>query len=198
MWEFNANKQFEEVNLDNIIGVKDGDEFRWGAKQNYNVRVFSCFHQITCVGYAFSEIRKKLKQEFKDKSGKELGALRKQGIEVSEDYHFNMFAYVGDTTTQVFEVHPWLFNYPVIITECTFLTLDEIERAEKTGHTHWHHLLPIILAHPEVTFILIHFSLRYSDVEVMDFFKNLATRDENPVDLHNVVIFVGAHAEGKM
>ena len=40
---------------------------------------------MTSVGYCFFEKRKRLKDEFKGKSGRELGQLRKDGVELNEE-----------------------------------------------------------------------------------------------------------------
>ena len=39
---------------------------------------------------------------------------------------------------------------------------------------HWEELRPYVCAHPEVMFVLIHFSLRYTDAEVLAFFRTEA------------------------
>jgi ribonuclease Z len=83
-----------------------------------------------------------------------------------------LFAYLGDTRISVFERNPWLFDYPVVITECTFLDDDQLKRAAQVGHTVWNQLAPVVAAHPNTLFVLIHFSLRHSDREVLDFFQH--------------------------
>jgi len=189
-WELNLNQSLDDMSLcAKLVPVQVGDEFRWGKKDLYTVKVFKCFHEVPCVGYAFSENRYRLKEEYRNLPGKELGQLRKENVQINEEYQVNLFVYIGDTSTQVFEENPWLFSYPVIVTECTFF-MDERDRAQQTGHTHWEDLKPYILAHPSTRFVLIHFSLRYKEQEVLDFFTNL-TQGEDPLDLSNVVIFVG-------
>jgi hypothetical protein len=105
-----------------------------------------------------------------------------------------------------------------------------MERAERDGHIHWNSLQDIVLAHPDNTFVLIHFryesshqhsvlllvshccgpptepgsflrvaresSLRYKERTIHQFFDDLATREENPLPLDNVVVFVGECNEG--
>jgi hypothetical protein len=106
-----------------------------------------------------------------------------------------------------------------------------MERAERDGHIHWNSLQDIVLAHPDNTFVLIHFryasshsilffswsliaagrqlnlgsvscallrlsSLRYKERTIHQFFDDLTTREENPLPLDNVVVFVGECNEG--
>ncbi|GAA5084985.1 MBL fold metallo-hydrolase [Nocardia iowensis] len=160
-----------------LHGVRGNDEFTFG-RRGHHVRVVQCEHKVPCVGYAFSERRKSLLPEFEllrnRLPGAEFGRLmagkRKAGQAVEQETRHQLFAYLGDTHVTVFERNPWLFDYPVIITECTFLHDTELRRADTVGHTVWSRLRPIIEAHPNNLFILIHFSLRHSDREIAEFF----------------------------
>jgi len=96
---------------------------------------------------------------------------RDEGITVDEEVLRPMFAFLGDTHVNVFQRNPWLFDYPVIITECTYLDDSQRERADLVGHTVWSQLRPVVEAHPETLFVLTHFSLRHSDQEVLTFFR---------------------------
>eukprot|EP01104_Vermistella_antarctica_P010943 TRINITY_DN2977_c0_g1_i2.p3 TRINITY_DN2977_c0_g1~~TRINITY_DN2977_c0_g1_i2.p3 ORF type:complete len:125 (-),score=29.47 TRINITY_DN2977_c0_g1_i2:102-476(-) len=111
--------------------------------------------------------------------------MRKRGVDVTYEEKTHMFVFCGDTTHRVFEQNSDLFNYPVIVTECSFLEDDLESNAERTKHTLWKHLKPVIVAHPEVTFVLIHFSLRHSNKDILDFFRKQ--------DLPNIIPFVPDH-----
>jgi ribonuclease Z len=69
----------------------------------------------------------------------ELGKLRREGHELNEIYYHPLFVYMGDTHIDVFKKNPFIFNYPTIIVECTFLGDDpELkQRAERDGHIIW-------------------------------------------------------------
>lgn len=178
-----------------LRGVESGDTFTFGKRDAWQVRVVRCLHKVPCVGYCFAERQTRYlpdiearrvelfaagaQQEF----GKWLAAQRKAGVIVQEEFFAPRFAFVGDTSPDVFAREPWLFDYPVIITECTFLDDAQRERAHAAGHTLWSELRPIIAAHPEHTFVLVHFSLRHSDREVIEFFG----RPENRLD--NIVLW---------
>lgn len=177
-----------------LNGVESGMKISLTGKQNQDkvVEVFNCYHSVACVGYGFSQVKKKIKPEFVGVEGKQLGLLRKQGIQIDLLYESPMFAFMGDTTAQFYQDHVELeaqgkeniFRFPLIITECTFLgTLeDDEQRADKTKHTFWPHLKSIVLSHPNTTFVLIHFSHRYSEKDIRNFF----VRENVP----NVVPFV--------
>ncbi|MEV4224236.1 MBL fold metallo-hydrolase [Nonomuraea sp. NPDC049725] len=170
-----------------LHGVAGGDEFGFG-RRGHRVRVVECEHKVPCVGYAFSERVKALRPEYEELRrslaergrGAEFGRLmareREKGVEVDALTTRPLFAYLGDTHVRVFERNPWLLDYPVVITECTFLEDGELERADRVGHTVWSRLRPIVEANPRTLFVLIHFSLRHSDREVLEFFRRQRER----------------------
>jgi hypothetical protein len=76
-----------------------------------------------------------------------------------------------------------IFSAPIILIECTYLEESLSQEAERRGHVVWTFLRPIIAQHflssspvsasPHSTsFVLIHFSLRYSDEEIVSFFMD--------------------------
>lgn len=77
-----------------------------------------------------------------------------------------------------------------MIVECNFLdaagmTVEESNaEATKRGHTSWDQLKRFVRAHPDVTFVLCHWSKRYSDEDVRSYFA------EKERDLSNVVLWL--------
>ncbi|WP_190232903.1 MBL fold metallo-hydrolase [Streptomyces avicenniae] len=169
-----------------LHGVRQGDEFTFGRGRRHHVRVVECVHKVPCVGYAVSEVGKALLPEYEElrrslagqgrggEFGRLVAARRKAGVAVEQEVRRPLFAFLGDTHVSVFARNPWLFAYPVIITECTFLHDSERERADRVGHTLWSDLRPVVEAHRHTLFVLTHFSLRHSDREVLDFFAREA------------------------
>eukprot|EP01006_Ploeotia_vitrea_P003218 TRINITY_DN112255_c0_g1_i1.p1 TRINITY_DN112255_c0_g1~~TRINITY_DN112255_c0_g1_i1.p1 ORF type:complete len:301 (-),score=21.61 TRINITY_DN112255_c0_g1_i1:973-1875(-) len=181
-----------------LVGITDGQVLTITRKtQEYTVRCFKCYHAVPCVGYAFSEKRSRLKEEYKNIPGKELAQLRKSGTEISETYYAPLFVYVGDTHPKVFTENEWLFEYPVIITECTFAadeSGDIPERCVRDGHTRWSELEPFVAAHPDTKFVLIHFTLRTKAKELLKFFETVSQEK----GYNNVIPFANDQHEGKV
>lgn len=185
----------DKANSYHLTGVQGGDTFFFGSKNQYQVKVVECIHKVPCVGYCFSEkkttllpeiaaLQKKMLAEDQAKEfGKLLAEKRSAGIPIQEETYAPLIAFIGDTHPSVFEKNPWLFEYPNIVTECTFLDDKERERANSAGHTLWSDLKPIVASHPQSLFVLMHFSLRHSDKEIIEFFS----REEN--FLENLVIW---------
>lgn len=155
-----------------IIGVKPNDIFP--IKDNYYIKVYNLEHNVPTRGYGIFRIKQKLKEEYIGLSGKEIVELRKNGTEVTREIHEPVLTYICDTTINPLKTNENLLIFPHLLVECTFLIssddrhADEIENAK---HIHWDHLLPIVKAHPEITFHLIHFSARYDDEEIDQFFQ---------------------------
>lgn len=164
-----------------IIGVKEGltHELMLGSKK-FVMTVYKCDHSIDCFAYGFAEIVRSLKDEFKGLSGKELGNLRKSGTIIEEYKSMPRFIYVGDTSETVYENNPIIFEYPIIIAECTFLHVDHLESAKATKHSHYLTLVPYIKMHPECKFILYHFSLRYKPKQIKEFFETNVSQNVYP------------------
>ena len=142
-------------------------------KKQYGLEIFKCFHQVPCVGYGVYEIRQKLKEEYKNLKGKEIGELKSKGVEITYNYYDKFICYLGDTSAQIFgEGWDKIAEYRNIVIECTFIKEDDLEQADKTNHIHWKSIEPIIDKYKDNTFILIHFSQRYDNSELVEFFEN--------------------------
>ncbi|KAH3756075.1 beta-lactamase superfamily domain [Pelomyxa schiedti] len=149
--------------------------------RRFNLEIFRCEHTVPSVGYGLCEMRPKLKAEYSSLDGPALGALRKTGVAVTEPQPHRIICFLGDTHhsallaagLRVDATAPkvGLSLYPVIVVECSYFLKENSDSAESAKHIHWDALLPFVLANPEITFVLIHFSLRYSDTEIAEFFK---------------------------
>jgi ribonuclease Z len=158
-----------------LRGVSDGESFLLQKPKNIRVRVASMDHSVATVGYGISRVRNKLRDEFKHLSGAEIAKVRKEQ-EVSEEVEERLFFFCGDTTPAVFARSEWILSYPAVVCECSFLFDEDEKKAAASKHTLWRDLLPVILAHPNTRFILIHFSMRYDKQTIRNFFA----RDEIP------------------
>lgn len=142
-------------------------------KSPFDVDVIICDHGIPTLSYCFSLIKHKLKEEYVGMSGKEIGSLRKSGIDVTHEVSVPSFAFICDTSIAVLENFPNIVGrFPIVIIECTFLYPEELPNAIATKHIHWQQLKPYVLSNPSTLFVLIHFSLRYKEDEILQFFAN--------------------------
>lgn len=152
-------------------------------KNNILTKAYNLDHNIPCRGYGLLSQKSKLKSQYASCAKEEIIKLKKDKVEITEIKEEFILAYLTDTTIKVFDVYPELLQYKYIMIECTFLPVNadklqkEIELAQESKHTHWNFLYPIIQSHPQITFILIHFSHRYTDQELQQFKNNIQEKN---------------------
>lgn len=147
-------------------------EFHVQQGRQFHVKTVSCCHRIDCLGYSIFEKKFRLKQEYKSLSGREIGSLHRQGVTVKEAVLDPVVCFLGDTTHKIFDTHPEiLHDHRIIILECTFLHEQDLDRAAETTHMHWKYLEPVVRSHPDTFFVLIHFSLKYKSLEILQTFS---------------------------
>lgn len=151
-----------------ITGLIPGQEVDLN-KEGYFVRVYDMHHNVPTRGYGICQRRKKLNTLFSGLHWKELTELKKSGVDINVYEEHKMIAYVLDTNIKCFETNPDLLKYKFVMVECTFFQYECEENFEY--HIHWKQLYPIIKNNPDVHFILIHFSMRYTWDEIGDFFE---------------------------
>jgi ribonuclease Z len=161
--------------------TRPGEEirFRQGGTE-YVVRTLRMEHRIPCLGYSIFKMRSQLKDEYIGMPGREIGRLRKEGVDVTVSYEEPLICFLGDTTAAVFSHHPEILSqHKVIVVECSFIDTESLPRAEKTKHMHWNSLKPHVEAHPDTFFVLTHFSLKYSALSLRYFFQEQQKRYGN-------------------
>lgn len=162
--------------LDEILLPK---ECYSGSPTPIGVQVFEAPHKagVPAVSYGLYRAKKRLKPEYKMLPKNELGALLRDDVSITEPYNEGILFYTGDVTIQLLRSR-WrdiLPKYKYIIHECTFFgppssKLDDASR--KKGHTHYAQLHPFVCSFPETTFICVHWSLRYSKDDILEFFRD--------------------------
>lgn len=114
--------------------VKPGDTISIGGNQV--LRPFRSVHVTPTLGWSCGEVRKKLKPEFQSKTSNEMVALKKAGIEISEEVFASKWAVTSDTMIEVFDLNPFLKDVPELMIECTFVKPEQVEKAKEFGHIH--------------------------------------------------------------
>ena len=130
-------------------------------------------HRVPTAGYLFSEIRRKLKDEFLDLSGERIAALRAAGTEVTRRVETPLLAYPGDCGAAIFEAAPELFGARVLLIECSFLLPEDRDRARVYEHLHLEDFLERADAFQNEVIVLTHFSQRYRPAEIREALRSL-------------------------
>ena len=160
-----SHTKFTPISSDTIYSFINGTD-------SWHVNQIKCYHGIESIGFGFSIIKKKLKQDYLQLNGKEIKLLKDSGTEIIEKKLEKIFVFLGDTNKTILSDES-IYLYKTIIIECSYIYDDkeEIKLAKLNKHMHWNDLEDKVKEHSHVQFILIHFSMRYTTKEINDFFK---------------------------
>jgi len=160
-----ACQRLEHIDYDlEIVPVSPGD--RWRLRNDLELTVLPGRHRVPTVGYLFSEVRHKLREELAGKEGPEIAALRAAGVEVTRPERLPLLAYPGDCSSEIFEVVPELFGARVLLLECSFLFPEDRDRAREYGHIHLDDVIEHAARFQNEAVVLTHFSQRYTPSEI--------------------------------
>mmetsp|Transcript_16396 Transcript_16396/g.37946 ORF Transcript_16396/g.37946 Transcript_16396/m.37946 type:complete len:332 (+) Transcript_16396:184-1179(+) len=160
--------------------MPDEEIFFTQGGNKFVARTLNMDHRIPCLGYNIFKLRSRLKSEYIGLPSREIGQLRKAGVEITRVEEEPYLCFMGDTTTKVFEDYPEILNQnSTVIVECSFIDEKSRQRAETTKHTHWDDLQPYVASHPGTMFVLIHFSLKYSTLTLRRFFQEQQVMYDN-------------------
>lgn len=132
-------------------------------------------HSVTAYGYILYSLNHRLKLQYQNLPKTVLHWLKLQNVEITESYFSPLLSYLTDTSIHGFRsvFHngvPSNLNF----VECTFLTNDPSFDVDNKKHIDWPRLSEEIILYPQVSFVLIHFSTRYTDQDIVDFFQHLS------------------------
>ena len=163
-----------------VRGVASGEELRFG--RTHFVRGHTAPHRVAARGYEFIERRHKLRDEFAGATREEIGRLRREKVQVDEEYRWPILFYTGDTDRGLLENCDALFEAEVLMIECSFLTEGHQDRAARYRHIHIDDIADFADRFENRLIVLTHFSRRYSRDEIRD-----AVRRRLPAHLHERV-----------
>jgi len=159
------------------------------------------FRQLPRKSYALISLVQPTKKHATVKAAKARGEEINESVPVPEQPRL---AFVLDTTIEalIHEKSPTaerILQCPVIMIECSYLEDSKEQEAVKRGHVWWGGLLPFIVrwAGHGKTWVLVHFSLRYSDEAILGFFEDPNTSrvnltDKDPSRPPDVVLWLDA------
>ncbi len=147
-----------------IVPASPGERF--GLRNDLELTILPGRHRVPAVGYLFSEVRHKLRDELAGRSGAEIAALRASGVEVTRREQIPLLAYPGDCGAEIFEACPELFHARVLLLECSFLLPEDRDRAREYAHIHLDDILERAERFENEAIVLTHFSQRYTPDEI--------------------------------
>ncbi len=135
-------------------------------RRDLELRVLPGRHRVPTVGYLFSEVRRKLREDLAGRSGPEIAALRESGVEVTRREEIPLLAYPGDCGPEIFEAVPELYRAKVLLIECSFFAPEDVGRAHAYGHLHVSDFVERADLFQNEFVVLTHFTMRSSLEEI--------------------------------
>jgi ribonuclease Z len=133
------------------------------------VRPFKSFHRVPSQGYSIWSRRSKLKAAYQDLPGADLGRLRREGVDISDEVEVAEVAFSGDSLIDIVDHEEVVRTARLLILEVTFL--DEkvgVKKARAQGHVHLDELIARADRLQNEAILLTHFSARYGPREIKD------------------------------
>jgi ribonuclease Z len=147
-----------------IVPSKPGDRVQ--LRNDLELTVLPGRHRVPSVGYLFSEVKQKLREEFAGMAGEDIAKLRSRGTVVTRREEVPLLAYPGDCGADIFDAAPELFRARVLLLECSFLWPEDRDRAHEYGHIHIDDLIARAALFQNEALVLTHFSQRYRPEEI--------------------------------
>jgi ribonuclease Z len=149
-----------------VVPAEPGDRVRLRA--DLELTVLPGRHRVPTVGYLFSEVKHKLRDEFAGLAGTDIARLRADGTAVTRREEVPLLAYPGDCGADIFDAAPELFRARVLLLECSFLWPEDRERASEYAHIHLDDLVSRASLFQNEAVVLTHFSQRYRPEEIRE------------------------------
>jgi ribonuclease Z len=141
-----------------IVPMRAGEEYT--IKPNHIVRAFQTRHTRDSIGFTFIEQRRKLRSEYREKTGQELVELKKQGITIDVPLEIPIATYLGDTSYVDYSQLDYVANSRILITECTFFQDEHVDRADAGRHIHIEEFVPLLERMHNEHIIITHLTQR--------------------------------------
>ncbi|MCA1581735.1 MAG: hypothetical protein LC796_10180 [Acidobacteria bacterium] len=135
-------------------------------RRDLELRILPGRHRVPTVGYLFSEVRRKLREDLAGRSGPEIAALRESGAEVTRREEIPLLAYPGDCGPEIFDAVPELYGAKVLLIECSFFAPEDVGRAHAYGHLHISDFTERADLFQNEFVVLTHFTMRSSVEEI--------------------------------
>lgn len=142
-------------------------------RNDLELKVLPGRHRVPAVGYLFSEVKRKLREEFLGLPGEEIAALRSKGTEVTRREETPLLAYPGDCGPAIFDAAPELFHARVLLIECSFVKPEDRGRARDYEHLHLEDFFERAGLFQNEVIVLTHFSQRYRVEEIRGALRSL-------------------------
>jgi len=142
-----------------IVGLEAGDRVEVG--RGLAVEAFATPHVVASLGYHLLRRRERLAERFRGLPRAEIIRLRQEGEAICDTVEDVRLSYCGDSAPSVFELEPRLYESPVLLVECTFMTPELRDKGLLYGHLHLEDLAERADRFRNESIVLHHLSRRH-------------------------------------
>ncbi len=122
-----------------IVGLNPGDRVEVG--RGLTIETFATDHVVPSLGFHLLRRRRKLRVEYRERSGEELAKLRAERVEIDRECEEVWLSYCGDTGPDVWRLAPRLAQSRLLMIECTFLGEEVRQHGSVYKHLHFDDLV---------------------------------------------------------
>lgn len=159
--------------LNTVINpVSPGDEIP--IRKGLKVKALRTYHGVTSVGWAVEQTTNKLKAEFCGLAGQEIGRLRREGTQVTDEATSTMLVIPGDTKIDFLLRDEHARKAKVLVHEVTYWdnTLSSVEACRRYGHVHVDEMIEHCDKFEGEALVLVHRSMKYPRSQVEQILKD--------------------------
>jgi len=159
--------------LNTVINpMHHGDEVL--IRKGLKVKALRTYHGVPSVGWAVEQTTSKLKAEFQGLEGQEIGRLRREGTEVTDDVTGTMLVVPGDTKIDFLLREEHARKAKVLVHEVTYWdnTLSSVEGCRRYGHVHVDEMIEHCDKFEGEALVLVHRSMKYPRSQVEQILKD--------------------------
>lgn len=137
-----------------------GDVFE--LQRDLEARAIRTVHRVPSLAYLVSRVTQKLKAEFQGRPGSEIGALKAEGVDITEAQRTPLICVTGDTQIEFLLDNDEARKAQILVHEVTaWDARRSVAQIREWGHTH----VEEMIAHAEKfegeALVLVHRSLRH-------------------------------------
>lgn len=157
-----------------LVPLAPGDRVEVG--RDLAIEAFRTVHVLPSLGFHLLRRKRRLLAAYRGLPGEEIAALRRRGVEPQEELEELALSYCGDTGPAVFELEPRLYTTRILMVECTFLTPELRDRAERYQHLHLADLEARERHFANLSIVLYHLSRRHRPEELRELVESRLPR----------------------
>lgn len=141
-----------------VIAVKADEEVE--VKNNHFLRAFETAHTAPSLGFVMIERRSKLRPELTGLPQEHLVELKQKGQQITQTIDVPRICYLGDTMWGPHFDRPDVLESEILITECTFTSPADRDRASVGKHLHLSDIIKLLKQTKAKAVVLTHLSRR--------------------------------------